>query len=244
VVSTAARALLDDSTATAMRATLELGTAATTATTAYATTAQGTDARVPVVTGLTDIGAALADGDEFPVYDLSATAIRKSAASRLWTYVSGKIGTLGSAAAKDVPAAATRATSSQVPLGDDPRLVSRGVIIPLSYPNANLFAENKKAVWSWPENRTITGFTVYCDPATKPAATHAIFDLTTLHATTGVATSLLTTKAQISTGTSSGSGTLAGSTYSYIAGTLLSIDVDAGTDGRGYFASITTTLTG
>lgn len=38
-----------------------------------------------------DINEALADGDEIPVYDLSVTANRKSALSRLWTYVLAKL---------------------------------------------------------------------------------------------------------------------------------------------------------
>ena len=47
-------------------------------------------ADLPITSG-TDIGAALADGDEIAVYDLSATANKKSAVSRLWTYIWGKI---------------------------------------------------------------------------------------------------------------------------------------------------------
>jgi len=43
------------------------------------------------IDGLTDIGAALADGDELPVYDLSATANKKTALSRVWTYIKGLI---------------------------------------------------------------------------------------------------------------------------------------------------------
>jgi hypothetical protein len=39
------------------------------------------------VVGATDIGAALADDDMIPVYDTSVTANRKSAVSRLWTYI-------------------------------------------------------------------------------------------------------------------------------------------------------------
>jgi len=47
-LTAAGKALLDDADATAQRATLGLGTAATTASTAYATAAQGTDARTPL----------------------------------------------------------------------------------------------------------------------------------------------------------------------------------------------------
>jgi hypothetical protein len=43
------------------------------------------------INGLTDIGAALADGDLLAVYDLSATAIRKSAASRIYDYILSKV---------------------------------------------------------------------------------------------------------------------------------------------------------
>lgn len=44
-----------------------------------------------VITDLTDIGAALADGDLFTVYDLSATTNRKAAATRITDYTFGKI---------------------------------------------------------------------------------------------------------------------------------------------------------
>ena len=43
------------------------------------------------INGATDIAAALVDADEFGVYDSSATANRKSAISRIWTYIQGKI---------------------------------------------------------------------------------------------------------------------------------------------------------
>lgn len=43
------------------------------------------------IDGLAEIGAALADGDELPVYDLSATSNKKTLLSRVWTYVSAKL---------------------------------------------------------------------------------------------------------------------------------------------------------
>ena len=42
-------------------------------------------------TALTEIGTALADDDEIPVYDASAVGNRKSLLSRIWTYISGKL---------------------------------------------------------------------------------------------------------------------------------------------------------
>jgi hypothetical protein len=45
--------------------------------------------------GLSDIGTALADGDELPVYDLSATTNRKTAISRIWTYIKNLIENTG-----------------------------------------------------------------------------------------------------------------------------------------------------
>lgn len=44
-----------------------------------------------LINGATDIGAALADGDELGVYDLSVTTNRKSAVSRLYTYIQSKL---------------------------------------------------------------------------------------------------------------------------------------------------------
>jgi len=49
------------------------------------------DAGTGNIHAATDIGAALADNDELGVYDTSATAARKSALSRLWTWVAGKL---------------------------------------------------------------------------------------------------------------------------------------------------------
>jgi len=43
------------------------------------------------ITGAVEIADALADGDEVPVYDLSATANKKSLLSRFWTYISSKL---------------------------------------------------------------------------------------------------------------------------------------------------------
>jgi hypothetical protein len=55
-------------------------------------TAGGTVALTRVlINGATDVGGALADGDEFPIYDLSATANRKSALSRIYTYLQSKL---------------------------------------------------------------------------------------------------------------------------------------------------------
>lgn len=47
------------------------------------------------ITTATDIGEALADNDTFPVYNTSGTVNRKSAISRLWTYIYGLITSIG-----------------------------------------------------------------------------------------------------------------------------------------------------
>jgi len=51
----------------------------------------------------TDIGEALADGDLFSVYNLSSTVVRKSAVSRIWTYIWAQ---MQAASAKASPVAA------------------------------------------------------------------------------------------------------------------------------------------
>lgn len=61
-----------------------------------ATTVQGAlveldSEKQPLINGQTEIGAALADSDELPVYDASSAAHRKSPLSRVWTYISSKI---------------------------------------------------------------------------------------------------------------------------------------------------------
>lgn len=63
------------------------------ATTVQAALNELDDEKLPNTTSLTDIGADLVDADEFPVYDASATANRKSLLSRIWTYISGKLAT-------------------------------------------------------------------------------------------------------------------------------------------------------
>ncbi len=111
-------------TASTARSNLGLGSAATTAAADYATAAQGTDTRVPTIDGLTDIGAALADGDEIPVYDVSLAAVKKSALSRVWTYISGKLGTAASHAATDFEPAQTAASQAEVEVGTEAGLRS------------------------------------------------------------------------------------------------------------------------
>lgn len=49
------------------------------------------DAKLPLISGQSEINAALADDDVFALYDTSETAHRKSLMSRIWTYISGKI---------------------------------------------------------------------------------------------------------------------------------------------------------
>lgn len=71
--------------------TLTVSFGATAATACIGNDARLSDARAPNITGMTEIGAALVDADEMPVYDLSATANRKSLMSRVWTYVKLKI---------------------------------------------------------------------------------------------------------------------------------------------------------
>ena len=49
------------------------------------------DAKLPLISGQSEINDALADDDVFAAYDTSATAHKKSLMSRVWTYISGKI---------------------------------------------------------------------------------------------------------------------------------------------------------
>lgn len=146
--------------------------------------------------------------------------------------------------ASGVGAVASRASSAQVPRGDDPRLTLRTWTIPLSPPGVNLSAGAKKAFWKCAWDCTITGFDINCDPADKPSTAHAQFDLNTVHSTTGAETSILSATAQVNIGSSSGVGTISGTTYSYSANTLMAIDCDQGNDGKLYFATITTSLAG
>ena len=89
-ISSFGASLVDDADAGTARTTLGLGTAATTASTDYATSAHNHSGTYePAAT--VEISAALADDDTVPIYDTSATAQKKSLVSRIWTYIAAKL---------------------------------------------------------------------------------------------------------------------------------------------------------
>jgi hypothetical protein len=93
--TTAGRALLTAADAAAQRTSLGLGTAATTASTDYATAAQGTDERVPTAAGLTTkFGTAKAtpvDADKVAILDSAASdAPKHSTLTAIWTWIQSK----------------------------------------------------------------------------------------------------------------------------------------------------------
>jgi len=93
--TTAGRALLTAADAAAQRTSLGLGTAATTASTDYATAAQGTDERVPTAAGLTTkFGTAKAtpvDADKVTILDSAASdAPKHSTLTAIWTWIQSK----------------------------------------------------------------------------------------------------------------------------------------------------------
>lgn len=76
----------------AIRTRIGLGTAATTASTDYAASSHTHIGTAIDYAGTTDIGAGLADADEFLVSDGGGNTTRvKSAVSRLWTFIKAKI---------------------------------------------------------------------------------------------------------------------------------------------------------
>ena len=62
-----------------------------TATTVQTALAELDGEKLSLTAALPDIGAALTDADELPVHDASSGVQRKSAFSRIWTYIQGKI---------------------------------------------------------------------------------------------------------------------------------------------------------
>jgi hypothetical protein len=87
--------LLTAADAAAQRTSLGLGTAATTASTDYATAAQGTDERVPTAAGLTTkFGTAKAtpvDADKVAILDSAASdAPKHSTLTAIWTWIQSK----------------------------------------------------------------------------------------------------------------------------------------------------------
>jgi hypothetical protein len=93
--TSAGRALLTAADAAAQRTSLGLGTAATTASTDYATAAQGTDERVPTAAGLTTkFGTAKAtpvDADKVAILDSAASdAPKHSTLTAIWTWIQSK----------------------------------------------------------------------------------------------------------------------------------------------------------
>lgn len=92
-----------------------LGTAAFTAATAYATSAQGTDERVPSAAGLTSKfstpDATVVDADRMAIFDSTASFAPKHALlSTLWTWIKSKLSTSGETITVNGPLALTSAT--------------------------------------------------------------------------------------------------------------------------------------
>jgi hypothetical protein len=83
----------------------------------------------------------------------------------------------------------------------------------------------------------IESVTIDCDPNNEPVIGSIIVDCSKINRTTGAATSLLSTKATITTGNNTGTGTLDG-TQSVSAGDLLRFDVDQAADGKELLATV------
>jgi hypothetical protein len=83
----------------------------------------------------------------------------------------------------------------------------------------------------------IESVTIDCDPNNEPIIGSIIVDCSKINRTTGAATSVLSTKATITTGNNTGTGTLDG-TQSVSAGDLLRFDIDQAADGKELLATV------
>lgn len=100
---------------------------------------------------------------------------------------------------------------------------------------------DKKGILRVTRSGNITGFVIDCDPNNKPTVKIEV-DLKKINRSTGVATTLLSTKAEIAISGTTGAGTISG-TQAVSVGDLLIVNVDQATDGKFLQATITNTPT-
>jgi hypothetical protein len=148
------------------------------------------------------------------------------------TGASGVLETKTAAATRTILGVGTMATRS-----------TYQIQVALSGNGQNISAGAKKGVCRVPIAGTITGFAVTCDPANEPSAGAVQVDLNTLNLTTGAATSVLSSVANIATGANVSTGGAISGTPSVGVGDQLSMDIDQGSDGRELLATITITAT-
>jgi hypothetical protein len=109
--------------------------------------------------------------------------------------------------------------------------------IALSGSGANIASGAKKGVWPIKEDIRVVSVSIDCDPANEPSAVTVEVDANRIDRSTGSATSILSAVASIATGANTGSGTVNG-TQDFDAGSMMTFDVDQGSDGKELLVSV------
>jgi hypothetical protein len=109
--------------------------------------------------------------------------------------------------------------------------------IALSGSGANIASGAKKGVWPIKEDIRIVSVSIDCDPANEPSSVAVEVDANRMDRSTGSATSILSAVASIATGANTGTGTVNG-TQDFDAGSMMTFDVDQGSDGKELLVSV------
>lgn len=138
---------------------------------------------------------------------------------------------------------ATVATSgSYDDLSDKPTIPAVYYVhIALSPNQQNISAGIKKGQWPIKQDIRITSVSIDCDPANEPSAENIEVDANRIDRSTGVASSILSSVASIATSANTGTGTVNG-TQDFDAGSMMTFDVDQGSDGMDLIVSVGYTL--
>jgi hypothetical protein len=109
--------------------------------------------------------------------------------------------------------------------------------IALSGSGQNIASGTKKGVWPIKENITVVSVEADCDPANEPSAASVEVDANRIDRSTGTATTILSAVASIAIGANTGAGTVNG-TQNFDAGSMMTFDVDQGSDGKELLVSV------
>jgi hypothetical protein len=113
--------------------------------------------------------------------------------------------------------------------------------IALSGSGANIASGAKKGVWPIKEDIRIVSVSIDCDPANEPSSVAVEVDANRMDRSTGSASTILSAVASIATSANTGTGTVNG-TQDFDAGSMMTFDVDQGSDGKELLVSVGYTI--